>query len=153
MQNGWSEIRPVRPADLEAILAIEQAAMASPWSVGMVQAELNAEGGVGLVLEGVAGLNGYAFFRICPPESELLHLVVASQHRRRGQGEVLLRTALAHFAEQGYATCLLEVRASNAAALGLYAKLGFRQVGRRKGYYRQPDEDALLLNCNLTHWT
>lgn len=119
----------------------------------MVQAELDAEGGVGFVIEGVAGLSGYAFFRVCPPESELLHLVVAQQQRRCGQGEVLLRTALAHFAEQGYATCLLEVRASNTAALGLYAKLGFRQVGRRKGYYRQPDEDALLLNCNLTHWT
>ena len=152
MQNGWSEIRPVRPADLEAILAIEQVAMAAPWNAAMVQAEFDTTAGVGLVVENGDGLCGYAFFRVYPPEGELLHLVVAPQQRRRGLGEVLLRTALAHFAEQGYATCLLEVRVSNTAALGLYAKLGFRQVGQRKGYYRQPDEDALLLNCNLTHW-
>ena len=149
MQNGWSEIRPVRPADLEAILAIEQVAMAAPWNAAMVQAEFDTTAGVGLVVENGDGLCGYAFFRVYPPECELLHLVVAPQQRRRGLGESLLRAALRRFAQESFTTCLLELRASNAAALNLYTKLGFLQVGRRKGYYRQPDEDALLMNCNL----
>lgn len=123
--------------------------MAAPWNAAMVQAEFDASTGIGLVLEDGEGLCGYAFFRVCPPECELLHLVVVPQQRRRGLGESLLRAALRRFAQEGFTTCLLELRASNAAAFNLYTKLGFLQVGRRKGYYQQPDEDALLMNCNL----
>lgn len=143
-------IRPVRADDLEAILLIEQQAMPAPWSDRQIRAELDAANARGWVILGEGGLAGYAFFRTCAPECELLHLVVASNQRRRGLGQALLQQALRHLVEAGMTNCLLEVRDSNIAARSLYASMGFLQVGRRKNYYRQPVEDALLMRRNLT---
>jgi len=142
-------VRLLEAADLEPILRIEQRAMANPWSEGQLRAEQSAGNGVAWVAESGETLCGYAFFRTCAPECELLHLVVAPEQRRQGVGAELLRQAFAHFAETRFAACFLEVRASNQAARRLYEKFGFAQVGQRKKYYNQPVEDALLLRRNL----
>jgi ribosomal-protein-alanine N-acetyltransferase len=123
--------------------------MPTPWSAAQLRAELAAGNGLSWVGERREEIAGYVFFRTCRPESELLHLVVAHGHRRRGLAEALLRHGLEHLVAAGYGTCLLEVRSSNAAARQLYAKMGFFQVGRRAKYYRQPIEDALLLQRDL----
>ena len=142
-------IRALRTTDLPAVLQLEQAAMIDPWNEGQLAAELEAVNGVSLVAEQDGRVCGYAFFRTCTPESELLRLAVAPEWRRQGVGKELLEQALRSFAGQGYATCFLEVRASNAEARRLYAKAGFVQVGVRKKYYQQPVEDALQLCRNL----
>lgn len=126
--------------------------MPAPWDNGQIRAELDADNGIGLLAKRHGDISGYAFFRTCCPECELLHLVVTPAWRRQGIAETLLRWALTSFAESGFASCLLEVRASNGAAQHLYAKTGFLPVGRRKGYYRHPVEDAVLMNRNLTTW-
>lgn len=123
--------------------------MPAPWSDQQLQAELVAENARGWVTVDVGGIVAYAFFRLCLPECELLHLVVAPARRRRGLAEALLREALSHLLAAGCGSCLLEVRDSNEAARQLYAKMGFSQVGRRKKYYRQPVEDALLMQRDL----
>ncbi len=124
--------------------------MSAPWSQEQLAAEMDAVNGVSLAVEGDTQICGYAFFRICAPESELLHLVVAPQWRRQGMATALLEQALRTFAEQGFETCFLEVRDSNGQARCLYSKAGFLQVGIRKKYYSQPVEDALQLCRNLT---
>ena len=142
-------VRLLEAADLEPILRIEQRAMANPWSEGQLRAEQSAGNGVAWVAESGETLCGYAFFRTCAPEFELLHLVVAPERRRQGVGADILRQAFAYFAGTDFAACFLEVRTSNRAARRLYAKFGFVQVGQRKNYYNQPVEDALLLRRNL----
>jgi ribosomal-protein-alanine N-acetyltransferase len=123
--------------------------MPAPWSEHQLRAELDAANAIGWVVKGEGGLVGYAFFRTCPPECELLHLVVAPGQRRGGAAQALLQQALRYFIEAGITSCLLEVRDSNVAARSLYAKMGFHQVGRRTNYYRQPVEDALLMSRDL----
>ena len=123
--------------------------MPTPWSENQVREEWAAENGHGWVAEEAGEIAGYAFFRTCLPESELLHLVVTPAKRRRGIARVLLQRALADLAVKGCSCCLLEVRESNGAARKLYAAMGFTPVGRRKKYYRHPIEDALLLHREL----
>lgn len=143
-------VRLLEVSDLPAVLAIEQQVMAHPWNDAQLREERATVGGVSLVAESNRQICGFAFFRTCPPESELLRLAVAPDRRGQGIGRALLDHALHALAGQGYATCFLEVRSSNTAARRLYTKAGFIQVGARKKYYSQPVEDGLLLCRTLT---
>ena len=79
-------------------------------------------------------------------ESSLLNLVVAPSLRRRGLARALLCCSMWAAARRGHALYTLEVRESNAAATALYTRCGLAQVGRRKGYYKRPREDAMLFS-------
>jgi ribosomal-protein-alanine N-acetyltransferase len=82
-------------------------------------------------------------------EAEVINVVVADSERRRGIGRDLLRAALTWLQGRAVHRCHLEVRVSNAAAIGLYRSEGFTENGRRKGYYRSRSgaavEDALMM--------
>ena len=78
-------------------------------------------------------------------ESELANLAVLPAARNRGIGGMLLKSALTAAEDRGSVEMYLEVRASNASAIALYTSHGFSEVGRRRGYYRKPVEDALVL--------
>jgi ribosomal-protein-alanine acetyltransferase len=83
-------------------------------------------------------------------EWEIENIVVDSALRRQGCAKLLLRELLGHASHEGAERVLLEVRESNEAARAFYAQWGFQMIGRRKNYYRDPEEDALLLHfrCN-----
>jgi len=86
----------------------------------------------------------------CPAdEVEIEQFAVAPEARRKGIGAALLAHVLAWGRERGAAVCHLEVRARNRAARHLYARFGFAETGRRKGYYRSPPDDALRLSRSL----
>jgi len=123
--------------------------MAAPWTDSQLAAELAAKNGSGWVIEVAGAVVGYAFFRTSPPESELLHLVIAPERQRQGLARSLMDWSLQYLEQNGVCTCLLEVRDSNLAARQLYATLGFSQVGRRKKYYCGPVEDAVLLQRDI----
>jgi ribosomal-protein-alanine N-acetyltransferase len=146
-------IRPLQVTDLSAVAHIEQRSVADPWSEQLLVEEIQAGNGVSFVAEEDDQVCGYAFFRTCAPESELLRLAVDPDRRRNGIGEALLLHALHGFFRQGYTTCFLEVRSSNVGARRLYEKIGFFQAGIRKKYYRQPIEDAVLLCRNRSDVT
>jgi [ribosomal protein S18]-alanine N-acetyltransferase len=80
---------------------------------------------------------------------ELETVIVAARYRRQGLGELLCLAAMRWAAERGAEEMQLEVRESNAAAVGLYRKLGFVEVGTRVRYYSNPVEDAVLMNASL----
>ena len=77
-------------------------------------------------------------------------MVVAATHRRRGFGTNLLTSLIASAGQRNVGRIFLEVRDSNMAARLLYEKLGFQLNGRRKAYYRDPQEDALIFVLNCT---
>jgi len=97
----------------------------------------------------VASLLGFLVARQIAPEWELENIVVAPSVQRRGIGKQLLQALLDAATETNSKAVFLEVRDSNRAARALYEKLGFRQVGRRNSYYRNPEEDAILYRFDL----
>lgn len=92
---------------------------------------------------------GYVVARAAADEGELLNVAVQSEHRGRGIARALVGAALDRLAAAGVGSVYLEVRESNRTARLLYEGLGFREVGRRRGYYRKPREDAVLLRAVL----
>jgi ribosomal-protein-alanine N-acetyltransferase len=135
--------------DVPAILAIEQqAASAAHWPFG--QYERLLESGFVWVAEQEGKLCGFVCAKAVADEWEIENVVVAGEFLRQGIADRLMQ-ALIDQAEKGAASrILLEVRESNRPARQLYEKHAFREVGRRREYYRNPLEDAILyaLRCD-----
>ncbi|MBL8169456.1 MAG: GNAT family N-acetyltransferase [Acidobacteria bacterium] len=85
-------------------------------------------------------------------ELQIDNVAVAMTSRRRGIGNALLNAALKQAQALGACSGVLEVRAQNLAAVSLYERVGFITVGRRKRYYQNPPDDALILQCDLVKW-
>jgi ribosomal-protein-alanine acetyltransferase len=101
------------------------------------------------VIEDNGELQAFLAARFSAADCELENLVVAAAYRRRGLASELLQALVANARERKLDRILLEVRESNQAARALYVKLGFQENGRRRGYYPQPQEDAILLTLRL----
>ena len=98
-----------------------------------------------LVAGRVACPVGFVCGRSVARDAEILKLVVIETHRRRGVGRRLVQQFLLRVENNGCQSVYLDVRDSNAAAIHLYDSCGFRVVRRREAYYRDPQEDALLM--------
>ena len=142
-------LRPLTAADLPAAAALEAACFSHPWTERQLAADLDNDLLSLWAAEGEdEALLGYAEVRAVLDEGTLERIAVAPAARRRGIGEALL-ARLIREGRGRLAFLTLEVRAGNAPAIGLYEKLGFREVGRRKNYYREEGEDALLLTLDF----
>jgi len=142
--------RPIVPADLDRIAAIERAIFPDPWSRRAFAETLARSSARGFALDDAEGqVIGYGVCALAADEGEILNLAVDPARRRRGAGRRLLAAMLDWLAAGGVREVFLEVRASNAAAIGLYARSGFRHLGIRKGYYSGPREDALTMVLEL----
>jgi ribosomal-protein-alanine N-acetyltransferase len=95
------------------------------------------------------GVAGFAVAVLIPHEAELETIAVAQTAQRQGIASRLLTELFDLLKGHDSAEVMLEVRASNYSALALYASLGFSETGRRKGYYTDPKEDAILLRRSL----
>jgi ribosomal-protein-alanine N-acetyltransferase len=98
-----------------------------------------------LIAEVAGKVGGYVVALDAADEGEILNLAVAPGSRRTGLGRALVEAILGVLKDRAVGQVYLEVRESNAPARSLYAAQGFREVGRRKGYYRRPVEDAIVL--------
>jgi ribosomal-protein-alanine N-acetyltransferase len=96
-----------------------------------------------LVVEGTS-VQGFIVGRDLGPDWEIENVVVACSEQRRGLGTRLVQELLSMVRNRGAQAVYLEVRESNRAARGLYSKLGFAEMGRRKSYYSNPEEAAVL---------
>lgn len=134
-------IRNATRDDLPAILQIERGApSAGHWSLEQYEARL--DGGLLLVAADGAVIAGFLCAVYAAGDWELENIVVAESHRRRGIANALLSELLRNVADRD--RVFLEVRESNQPARLLYARLGFRESGRRLKYYQHPVEDAVL---------
>lgn len=98
---------------------------------------------------GEEGLAGYIAVYHTPDEVEILNIAVRADRRRRGFGRLLMATALREAKETGILRAVLEVRISNAPAISLYESFGFQKAGKRRGYYQDTGEDALIYVLDL----
>lgn len=143
-------LRPMRLDDVEAVLAVEQSIYPYPWSAGNFRDAVRY-GNSCWVAELDGQLAGYAVLLAAAGEAQLLNLGVASRFQRRGRGRRLLDFMLLEVRRLGAGEMFLEVRPSNFAALALYRRAGFVQVGQRRNYYPAATgrEDALVLRLAL----
>jgi ribosomal-protein-alanine N-acetyltransferase len=141
------KIRAAVLDDVAAILAIEQAeSAAAHWTAEQYKRRLQskAQAACSLVAESQGNICGFLCANIVAGEWEIENVVVAEEFRRHGIGAELMRSLIANWEKLAGSALLLEVRESNAAARALYTKHGLREVGRRRGYYRDPAEEAVL---------
>lgn len=94
-------------------------------------------------------LVGYLMLMNVFTDGEILNIAVLPEYRRRGLADKLFDACCEHCRSLSMETLFLEVRESNAPAISLYQKRGFEPIGRRKNYYRQPKEDALVMRLSL----
>ena len=138
-------IVPMDRSHLAGVAALERLCFSAPWTEAMLEEELFNDTASFLVAEGEDGsVLGYAGLHVVLDEGYIDNIAVRPEFRRQGIAEALLGVFL-RFGEAHLAFLTLEVRPSNTAAVALYEKHGFAEAGRRKQYYDNPTEDALLL--------
>ena len=143
-------VRPMTEADLPAVLAMEARCFPDPWSEGVFRSALRDENSLWLAAETEGVLVGYAGMQWVLDEGYIDNLAVDPAFRRQGAASALLDSMIAEGKKRSLRFLSLEVRAGNNGAIALYAAFGFETVGRRKGYYLRPPEDALIMTKFLS---
>lgn len=139
------EIREMKAQDVPQIAELERICFSDPWSAQSIATELDNSLSFWLVAADGEKVVGYVGSQTVLDGSDMMNIAVAPDFRRKGLAEALVN-ALIDCLRQRKSRCLiLEVRVSNTPAITLYEKLGFVEIGRRKNYYRNPKEDALIL--------
>lgn len=143
-------IAPAVPADIPAVLAIEEVAFTDPWSAQSFRDALLQPAIYFACARGDGdGVVGYVVAWFAGGEGEITNLAVERARRSAGIGGSLLDAALDEGARRKALAVFLEVRESNLSARRLYHSRRFAEVGRRRAYYRRPNEDAIVLRRAL----
>ena len=143
-------LAPMTLDDLDEVLEIERASFQTPWSRGAFRYELTQNRVARSIVVRVGRqLVGYLCLWEIGHEIHVTNLAVHPSFRRRGTARALLRHVLDGARRNGVELVFLEVRPTNVEALALYESLDFRVIGRRKGYYFDTGEDALVMEARL----
>lgn len=147
--NHECTIRRMNLADLDAVAAIEAATFPTPWSKDSFRQELERNVAARyLVAEKDSQVIGYAGAWVILDESHITNIAIDEAFRGCGYGRQLTESLMQYISNLGAAYATLEVRKSNLRAQNLYKSLGFIQLGVRKRYYEDNQEDALLMVCD-----
>ncbi len=141
-------ILPMKKEDLPACAAIEQYAP-DPWTLEQLQEEFLFESAHLFTAWQGQTIVGLAAFQLAADELTLNTITVSPLFRQQGVANSLLEQALLQLKQQGAACCFLEVRSQNLPARKLYQKAGFLQAGVRRGFYKSPADDAIVMNKML----
>lgn len=139
------KIRVIGKEDLKRVNEIERASFQAPWSIDAIRVQIFSPISLNLGIEVDGLLVGYFMCYLASDESHVLNFAIDPKYRRRGLGSKLLTNALSVLRERGIKRVFLEVREGNVPAINLYSKLGFSVCGRRKRYYSDTGEDALVM--------
>ena len=142
-------IEAMTSAHVPQIAELEKLCFSDPWSEKSVASELNNPLSHWLVAVEDDAVLGYIGSQTVLDESDMMNVAVSPAHRRKGIAEALVLALADALREKGSVKLTLEVRASNVPAITLYEKLDFKPIGLRKNYYRNPKEDALILQKEL----
>lgn len=144
--NDSTAIRQMNETDLPAVAELESTAYAYPWSEGSFRDSLRS-GDECWLLELNGELAGHGVITTVVDDATVLNIAIHPRYQKRGLGQKMLAHLLDGTRQLGAKNCFLEVRQTNTAALALYARAGFKEVGRRRNYYPADEgrEDALVL--------
>lgn len=142
-------IRDAIQNDVSQIEKIEKSSFSTPWSEKWLIDEINKPDDFFWVVTDGEDILGYAVVGKLGTEAELYNIAVDNAHRGKGIGNLLMEHLKKAVSDDGAEAVFLEVRETNVAAISLYEKHGFKSVGRRKNYYREPTEDAILMMLSL----
>ncbi len=143
-----TNLAPARPEDIESLVAIDRGSP-QPWTASAFENELRNAPPTLLALRHNGDAIGFVVTRFHPPEMDIVSLAVAETHRRLGFGRSLLRLLLEKARLEGVGRVFLEVRESNLQALSLYRRFAFEETQRRKNFYKDPVEDAVLMSVTI----
>lgn len=140
-------LRPLQFSDCEAVAEIAEQCLPEHWSLGSVRSVLKYENNIYYVAHSIEQslVVGFAGIMVIADEAELLNIAVNPDFRRQGIGKLLLGRMLQEANKAGAFRLLLEVRESNFDARKLYYQHQFVEIGTRRGYYRDPIEDAVIM--------
>jgi len=146
-------IAPLEERHIPRVVEIEKASQSCPWSEQSFRNELSQDHGIFIIGELGTEIIGFAGEWILIDEAHIITVAIAESHRRQGHAEKLITELLLRAASQGATCATLEVRASNQPAIELYEKMGFAATGKRKNYYPDNKEDAVIMWLyNLQTW-
>lgn len=153
LETSRVSIEQLTRRDLPAILRIAEEGGLSCWSYESYLGELEREDAVKIVSRVDNRLTGFLIARLITisNEAEIYNIAVEKKYRGRGLGKILVKHFIDLCKSKDIENIWLEVRESNEAALYLYRQNGFLMAGKRKGFYKLPDDDALLLKLSLTN--
>jgi ribosomal-protein-alanine N-acetyltransferase len=138
------EIRPLSYSDLPQVISIERRVFPTAWSLAMFVLELSKPSGICLAAVLRGRIAGYMICSRYDTVWHLMNIAVDDRLRRQGIATALL-DRLFEEADQPGEQYTLEVRPSNREAIALYERFGFRSAGRRRGYYHDNKEDAVIM--------
>ena len=141
-------ITEMQEKHLPALAELEKQCFHAPWSEKMLREELG--GGIFLVAEQDGKVQGYVGCQTVLDEGYITNVAVSPDFRRQGIARALIAELTAKAEENKLAFVTLEVRESNAPAIALYTGAGFAPVGKRKNFYSNPTENAVLMTISLT---
>jgi ribosomal-protein-alanine N-acetyltransferase len=146
-------IRAMVGNDLDRVMEIAGSLVTAPqWARTAYEVSISSNDGprrIALVAERAGEVAGFAIARVVVPVAEIETIGIDQKAQGYGFGSSLLLAMLEELKVAGVEEVELEVRSSNEGALRVYERAGFCEVGRRRGYYREPDEDAVLLRLGL----
>ena len=149
----YYEIVPMDRSHISQIAALERQCFSSPWSETMLaDALFDPQASFIVAEDGEGNILGYAGLHAVLDEGYIDNIAVEEAARRHGVASALL-DVFCRFGAANLAFLTLEVRASNAAAIALYEKMGYARVGVRKNYYEHPREDAVIMTREFTDGT
>ncbi len=155
MQRRFSdndiEFEEMAESDLSAVIAIEKKSFVAPWSKKVFRETLTFPLSFNIVARKKIDKRvvGYANFYLVKGEVQVLNIAVAPAARKHGYATGLLQYAIVVLGERGAEEFFLEVRESNMDAINIYRRLGFRKIGRRKKYYAETNEDAIVMHLRV----
>ncbi|MFN8579856.1 MAG: ribosomal protein S18-alanine N-acetyltransferase [Gemmatimonadaceae bacterium] len=138
--------RVATSGDIEAMVLIERASFSKPWSARSFRSLIESPAAIVLVAQrDTPEIRGYAVAYVAADVGELANIAVSQPSRGSGVGRTLLLEVIRRVGARGAASLFLDVRASNVVARRLYESESFAEIARRKDYYAQPVEDAIVM--------
>lgn len=146
-------VRSMTRADIPAAAELERLCFSLPWSEAAFRSAMDSGVTLFMLLCRGGKTLGYAGVQLIDDQGYVTNIAVHPGSRRQGGGKALLRALLTLGQERRLSTLSLEVRASNLPAVALYTAAGFKEAGRRKGFYSRPTEDALIMTYYYSQQT